>query len=372
MRWTSFAVLVLPLTLMTGLVPAPALAAPAPAAVAAAASQGHASVRSAVGLNVRSGPGLTHKVLPRLAHRAAVTISCRVRGQQIVGSQRTTTRWNRLSTGGYVSDAFLAWSTSRSQTPSCAAPAVVAGGTPIATVNLKWPLNVRSGPGTTHKIVGELAAGARVPVGCRAWAQKISGDPVWYWIGPRRWVTQAFVRWTPSQPPLPWCGQAAPLLPAASNAAFLSRVAGPAQTSARAWGVPASVTIAQAILESGWGRSRLTSHDHNYFGMKCFGDPGPLALGCSTYATRECDGDRCFGIRDTFRAYRNPTDSFADHGRALARLSIYKTAMKHAGAPERFAVELQRAGYATSPTYAKKLIGIMRDFNLYKYDVRRA
>lgn len=364
MRWTLR-------TLLALLLAAPAFVAAA-APVAAAGSDGRASVRSTVGLNVRSGPGLKHKVLQRLAHRTAVTITCRVRGQQIVGSQRTTTRWNRISGGGYVSDAFLAWSTARSATRSCAAAPPAPAATPVATVNLKWPLNVRSGPGTSFAIVGELAAGARVPVACRTWAQKISGDPVWYQVGPRRFVTQAFVRWSPSQPRITWCGQAAPLLPAASTAAFLGRVAGPAQASARAWGVPASVTIAQAILESGWGRSPLTSHDHNYFGMKCFGDPGPLALGCSTYATRECDGNRCFGIRDTFRAYRNPADSFADHGRALARLSIYKPAMKHTAAPDRFALELQRAGYATSPTYAKKLIGIMRDFNLYKYDVRRA
>jgi len=360
MRWT----ILLICGLMSSFVALPA----APAA--AASGDGRATVRSSVGLNVRSGPATSHRVLARLSHRTAVTISCRVRGQQIVGTQRTTTRWVRLTGGGYVSDAFLSWSTSRAAVRDCSAPASSADAGPVATVALSWPLNVRSGPGTSHKIVGELATGARVPVSCRVWAQRISGNPVWYQIGAKRYVTEAFLRWTPAQPRLAWCGQAGAQPAAPGNAAFIARVAGPAQAGARAWGVPASVTIAQAILESGWGRSTLTSQDHNYFGMKCFGDPGPLAHGCSTYATRECDAKHCWSIRDSFRAYRRPADSFADHGRALAKLSIYATAMRYTATPDRFATEIHKAGYATSPTYAKKLIGIMRDFNLYRYDVR--
>jgi flagellar protein FlgJ len=131
--------------------------------------------------------------------------------------------------------------------------------------------------------------------------------------------------------------------------------------------VPASVTIAQAILESGWGRSPLTTQDHSYFGMKCFGDPGGIALGCSTYATRECDGSRCFGIRDSFRAYRKAAGSFADHGKQLSTLPRCATAMKFVASPDRFAVEIHKAGYATSPTYAKNLIAIVKQFGLYKY-----
>jgi flagellar protein FlgJ len=64
------------------------------------------------------------------------------------------------------------------------------------------------------------------------------------------------------------------------------------------------------------------------------------------------------------------SDSFSDHGRALARLPIYRTARKYAATPDRFALELQRAGYATAPTYAATLVGVMRDYNLYRYDVR--
>jgi len=341
-------------------VPSPAFAAPA--------SGGRAVVQSAVGLNVRSGPFVRDRVQARLAHHQAVSISCQVRGQQIVGSKRTTTRWVRLTSGGYVSDAFLAYSTPRSAVRPCSALSVSPG---TALVNLPFPLNVRSGPGTTHAVVGTLAPATAIRPVCRTWAQYIEGNPVWYQLGVRRYVTAAFVKWPAGEPGLSWCG-AGSSDRYASNAAFLAFAAGPAQAGARKWKVPASVTIAQAILESGWGRSPLTVNEHNYFGMKCFGDPGPVALGCTVYATRECSAQRCYSTRDSFRAYRSAADSFEDHGRALARLPIYATAMKYAGSPDRFALELQRAGYATAPTYAKKLTGIMKDFNLYRYDARRA
>jgi flagellar protein FlgJ len=290
-------------------------------------------------------------------------VACHVTGQQIVGSQRTTSRWAKLSTGGYVSDAFLAWSTSREKVPNCAD-----GGVPTARVIGGIALNVRTGPGTNYKIVSRLAPGMTVPAGCRAWGQRIAGEPVWYRIGTGRYVSGRFVRWTPSQPQLPWCGQAAGDKPATSNAAFIARTAPPAQASMRKYRVPASVTVAQAILESGWGRSALAAKDHNYFGMKCFGGPGGIAIGCRTYATRECDGSRCFAVRDSFRVYRTAADSFADHGKQLATLARYKKAMKYARDPNRFATEIHKAGYATSPTYAKSLIAIMKQFKLYRYD----
>jgi hypothetical protein len=111
-------------------------------------------------------------------------------------------------------------------------------------VNLPFPVNVRSGPGTSHAIVSTLTGSLR-PV-CRVWSQPISGNPVWYQLGVGRFVTAAFVRWPAGEPRLPWCG-AAPPAPPSSNMAFLASVIGPAQASARAWKVPASVTIAPAI-----------------------------------------------------------------------------------------------------------------------------
>lgn len=334
-----------------------------PADPASAATTGRASVRSAVGLNVRTGPGLGYRILSRLANGAKVAVACEVTGQAIVGSQRRTARWNRLSTGGYVSDAFLGWSTARVAVPDCAG-----GNRPAARVPAGILLNVRSGPSTRYAVVARLAPGTKLAVACRAWGQAIDADAVWYRIGSGRYVTERYVRWTPSRPALTWCGQGPADRPAASNAKFIAGVVPAARKSMRQFKVPASVTIAQAILESGWGRSTLASKDHNYFGMKCFGDPGGIAIGCATYATRECEGTRCFGVRDSFRVYRNVADSFTDHGKQLATLTRYQTAMKYAGDPNRFATEIHKAGYATSTTYAQNLIGIMKQFKLYKYD----
>ncbi|WP_035698697.1 glucosaminidase domain-containing protein, partial [Glycomyces tenuis] len=81
----------------------------------------------------------------------------------------------------------------------------------------------------------------------------------------------------------PWCGQAPPSVPGDTEQDFIDRHAAAAQESRRATGVPASVTLAQAILETGWGDSALAREDHNIFGMKCFGSPGSHAIGSVSY-----------------------------------------------------------------------------------------
>jgi flagellar protein FlgJ len=70
--------------------------------------------------------------------------------------------------------------------------------------------------------------------------------------------------------------------------------------------------------------------------------------------------------------YSTVTDSFTDHGQALSTMDRYRTAMQYTGSPDRFAEELQRAGYATSPSYAQDLIMLMRNYNLYQYDANLA
>ena len=132
----------------------------------------------------------------------------------------------------------------------------------------------------------------------------------------------------------------------------------PRRPATGATGVPASVTLAQAILETGWGKGALAREDHNLFGMKCFGSPGEHAIGCRDYATFECSPTGgCFDMKATFRAYTNVDDSYRDHGDLLANWSRYAVAMDHAGDPRRFAKEIHKAGYATDPKYSEKLIG---------------
>ncbi|GIH81465.1 hypothetical protein Plo01_78940 [Planobispora longispora] len=130
------------------------------------------------------------------------------------------------------------------------------------------------------------------------------------------------------------------------------------------------MTLAQAILESGWGQSRLAVIDRNYFGIKCSptGDYGPYATGCHRHPTTECDSRRCRRTTALFRAYRSPVDSFKDHGRFLASSARYRAAFAHTADPDRFARKIAKAGYATDPGYPAKLIKLMRTYDLYRYD----
>ncbi|GIJ50847.1 glucosaminidase [Virgisporangium aliadipatigenens] len=164
-------------------------------------------------------------------------------------------------------------------------------------------------------------------------------------------------------------GPAAAYAGAATRAAFLTMAVDPARTTRDQYRVPASVTLAQAILESGWGRSRLSTTDRNYFGKKCHGgEPGPIAAGCHLYPTRECTASVCVTITAAFRVYLSVTDSFRDHGFQLSTLPRYAGAFRYTRQPDLFAAEVHRSGYATDPNYTTKLVGIMKKYDLYRFD----
>jgi flagellum-specific peptidoglycan hydrolase FlgJ len=155
---------------------------------------------------------------------------------------------------------------------------------------------------------------------------------------------------------------------AMTTAEFIAAAAPGARLSQREHGVPASVTIAQAILESGWGRSALSTYDKNFFGMKCY-ERGPYAIGCSTHNTSECTpAGQCYPTSASFRTYATAADSFRDHGNMLATNARYANAFVYRGDPDRFVAEMAAAGYATDPLYTQKLTGIMAKYNLYGYN----
>ncbi|WP_169744491.1 sporangiospore maturation cell wall hydrolase GsmA [Spirillospora albida] len=154
-----------------------------------------------------------------------------------------------------------------------------------------------------------------------------------------------------------------------SNAvAFLAKTSKAAQVSQADWGVPASVVLAQGILESGYGQSALATKSNNYFGIKCSSVKSPYQVACHKYPTTECTSKGCHKTTATFRAYASPTGSFEDHGRFLALNSRYKTAFKYKSNADQFAKEIAKAGYATDPAYPGKLIKLMKDFDLYRYN----
>ena len=131
-----------------------------------------------------------------------------------------------------------------------------------------------------------------------------------------------------------------------------------AQSNMKKYGIPASVILGQAILESGAGTGALSSQANNHFGIKCHKD----WLGESI----KYDDD---SIAECFRKYYNSADSFRDHSLFLTKGSRYSSLFKlNKTDYKAWAKGLKAAGYATDPQYPTKLIGLIERFQLYKYD----
>jgi flagellum-specific peptidoglycan hydrolase FlgJ len=144
--------------------------------------------------------------------------------------------------------------------------------------------------------------------------------------------------------------------------AFINAVAPGAIAAQRRYGVPASVTIAQAIDESGWGRSVLATQDNNLFGIKGTGPAGSQQL-----ATSEYQNGQLVPTTSPFRIYHSVAESINDHGKLLATSAYYRAAMASRTDPNAFAQALTGV-YATDPQYGTKLISLMQQYNLYRYD----
>jgi len=122
--------------------------------------------------------------------------------------------------------------------------------------------------------------------------------------------------------------------------------------------IPASITLAQGIIESGAGQSKLAKEANNHFGVKCHKD--------WTGKTYFQDDDR---PNECFRKYDNPEESYRDHSYFLTQRDRYKGLF---GLPitdyRGWAAGLQVVGYATSSQYSEKLITIIEKYQLYIYD----
>ncbi|HWS39012.1 MAG TPA: sporangiospore maturation cell wall hydrolase GsmA [Actinoplanes sp.] len=236
-------------------------------------------------VNVRSGPSAQTAAIRRISNGGAVKLACSVQGPKVKGTVRTTTQWDRLTDGRYVSHAYVV-----------------------------------------------SAAVKPCPV-----------------VTPPPAVTPAPVL-TPEE--------------------FIRAAVPGAQQGWRQYGVPASVTIAQSILESGWGRSGLSATDRNYFGIKCQkGAFGPHATGCHVYTTTECDkSGKCFVTEDAFRTYASMAASFRDHGHFLRNNKRYTPAFAFTKDAGKFIEAVWKAGYATDPAYVGKVTKIMVKHDLYRYD----
>lgn len=121
--------------------------------------------------------------------------------------------------------------------------------------------------------------------------------------------------------------------------------------------IPASITLAQGLLESGAGYSELATKGNNHFGIKCHGWTGRK--------TYHDDDER----QECFRAYNNVYESYEDHSLLLTWQPRYRSLFSLGKNDYKaWAHGLKRCGYATSPTYAQKLIGIIELYKLHEYD----
>ncbi len=129
-------------------------------------------------------------------------------------------------------------------------------------------------------------------------------------------------------------------------------------------GVLPSLTIAQAILESGWGKSGLTVKANALFGIKAGKDWRGKRINSKTFEYYE--GERVDSM-DCFRAYDSWAESVADHGAFLAGLSRYKAVIGERDYQEACRA-IQTAGYATAPNYAEVLTGLIEQYRLTRFD----
>lgn len=123
------------------------------------------------------------------------------------------------------------------------------------------------------------------------------------------------------------------------------------------YGIPASITLAQGLFESGNGNSDLAKIANNHFGIKCTADWS----GKSYYKNDDRDND-------CFRVYSNPEDSYRDHSEFLKRKRYAPLFELDKNDYRGWAYGLKQAGYATNPKYPELLIGVIERYHLDQYD----
>jgi flagellum-specific peptidoglycan hydrolase FlgJ len=128
----------------------------------------------------------------------------------------------------------------------------------------------------------------------------------------------------------------------------------------KSYGIPASIILAQGILESGAGRGDLAKSANNHFGIKCHKDWTGETVNHDDDAEQEC-----------FRKYKDPSESYKDHALFLTSRNRYSSLFQlEKDDYEGWARGLRAAGYATDPKYPEKLISYIERYNLHQYDAQ--
>ena len=140
--------------------------------------------------------------------------------------------------------------------------------------------------------------------------------------------------------------------------AYINRYSKMAVAEMKQYGIPASISLAQGLIESRAGTSKLAVNNNNHFGMKCF--------------ARNCKKGHCSNFtddthKDFFRKYTNSWDSWRDHSRMLSK-GRYAKLKRYGTDYRKWAYGLKSIGYATDRTYAEKLIGVIERYDLHRFD----
>jgi flagellar protein FlgJ len=197
------------------------------------------------------------------------------------------------------------------------------------------------------------------------WASKIAGQPgglsdiIARQLERQMGITQGVTAKPASANPAPIdpLHPDAPIsLPQKAAASFIQTHTDAAAAAEKTTGIPATFMIAQAAHETGWGRKEIKNADgttsYNLFGIKA----GPNWKGATTETTTtEYIGGRAHKVTQTFRAYASYAESFADYANTMKNSPRYAAVVAAGNDANGFAKGLQKAGYATDPSYATKL-----------------
>jgi flagellum-specific peptidoglycan hydrolase FlgJ len=141
---------------------------------------------------------------------------------------------------------------------------------------------------------------------------------------------------------------------------YVKRFATVAQTEKEKFGIPASITLAQGLLESNVGESKLAVDNNNHFGIKCFS---------KTCKKGHCSNHSDDTHKDFFRKYNSAWESYRAHSQLLKQSERYRPLFNLKPTDYRgWAKGLKEAGYATDPAYAEKLISLIEELQLQRYD----
>lgn len=147
-------------------------------------------------------------------------------------------------------------------------------------------------------------------------------------------------------------------LPKDATGQYIRKYAEMARKEMAKFGIPASISLAQGLIESRAGTSKLARLNNNHFGMKCF------SKNCSKgHCTNHSDDSH----KDFFRNFPNAWDSWRAHSQMISS-GRYAKLKQYGRDYRRWAQGLQSLGYATDKTYAKKLIGMIERYDLHRYD----